>query len=328
MPPVAHSGAQAAAGGGAGARQSILPLFPLLASHHPHTRIDAALDLLDALPLAEPKSADLPYALKRLVAGLASSNDAARQGFAVALAQLTALLPDHADAARVLPQLLEATASRPGIDAREERDLLFARLVGLHALVRSGVLVRDQGPTVAERGQPWKDVILALVALANRKSWIREPSYWVVCEALRSLLEHADDDAHPWRQEAAQWAVQRLVGDARERARGWSPEKVAIVLVFQRYNVVRFLTPTVPHRVVWIPLLPHPRRFPSSDVLASAPRACAGADLICPPGRRLVDSARPDLPCRFAPRTLVALEPRRRAEGRPHDLARCRRCLE
>ncbi|GAA5868932.1 hypothetical protein JCM3774_006794 [Rhodotorula dairenensis] len=256
MPPVAQQGG--------GARQSILPLFPLLASHHPDTRIDAACDLLDALPLAHhappahaTTNADLPYALKRLVAGLASSNDAARQGFAVALAQLTALLPNQADQARVLPQLLEATASRPGIDAREERDLLFARLVGLHALVRSGVLVRlttsSQNPaaeaavTEEEAGQPWKDVILALIALANRKSWIREPSYWVVCEALRSLLEH---DSLPWRNEAVQWAVQRLVGDARERARGWSPEKVAIVLVFQRYNVdadwSTLLAPTFP----------------------------------------------------------------------------------
>ncbi|GAA5989331.1 hypothetical protein JCM10908_001261 [Rhodotorula pacifica] len=228
---------------GAGSRQSILPLFPLLASHHSHTRIDAALDLLNALPLSTQtpasspaQAADTPYALKRLVAGLASSNDAARQGFAVALAQLTALLPDQQHAAQVLPQLMEATSSRAGIDAREERDLLFARLVGLHALVRSGVLVRADGPTVAEQGQPWKDVLLALVALSNRKSWIREPSYWVVCEALRSLLEQ-DAKTVQWRDEAVQWAVQRLIGDARERARGWSPEKVAIVLVLQSYNV-------------------------------------------------------------------------------------------
>lgn len=224
-----------------GTRQSILPLFPLLASHHPHTRIDAACDLLDALPLTAEQGTnagpDTPYALKRLVAGLASSNDAARQGFAVALAQLAALLPDEQQTAKLLPQLMDATTSRAGMDAREERDLLFARLVGLHALVRSQVLVRPQGPTVADQGQPWRDVILALVALANRKSWIREPSYWVVCEALRSLLE-TDSDQVQWRDEAVQWAVQRLIGDARERSRGWSPEKVAIVLVFQSHGVV------------------------------------------------------------------------------------------
>ncbi|POY74321.1 hypothetical protein BMF94_2515 [Rhodotorula taiwanensis] len=225
-----------------GSRQSILPLFPLLASHHSHTRIDAATDLLAALPLSpEATSAhgtDLTYALKRLVAGLASSNDAARQGFAVALAQLATLLPDRDQAANLLPQLMEATTSRAGMDAREERDLLFARLVGLHALVRSGILVRPtvDASSAEPGGQAWRDVILALVTLANRKSWIREPSYWVVCEALRSLLETSDADV-PWREEAVQWAVQRLLGDARERARGWSAEKVAIVLVLQSHRV-------------------------------------------------------------------------------------------
>lgn len=215
---------------------SVLPLFPLLASHNPLTRTDAACELIRQLPLSL-QDPDTPYALRRLVAGLASSNDAARQGFAVALAQLAQALPADEDAAAVLPALLEATTSRAGMDSREERDLVFARLLGLHALVRSGVLVRPHGQA-SNAGESWKEVTLALVSLANKKSWIREPSYWVACEALRALL--AVDDAVPWKGETVQWAVQRLLGDAREKARGWSPEKVAIVLVLQSHGVVRF----------------------------------------------------------------------------------------
>ncbi|BGP29993.1 DNA-directed DNA polymerase [Rhodotorula toruloides] len=229
---------------------STLPLFPLLASHSPQTRTDAATRLIQALALSlsDPRQdPDTPYTLKRLVTGLASSNEAARQGFAVALAQLVQSLPEDSDAATVLPALIEATTSKAGMDAREERDLLFARLMGLHALVRSGVLVRAEGEA-SSAGENWKEVVLALVSLANKKTWIREPAYWVVCDALRALLEV--DDTVAWKNETVQWAVQRLLGDAREKARGWSPEKVAIVLVLQSHGVdadfATLLAPTFP----------------------------------------------------------------------------------
>ncbi|GAA6042776.1 hypothetical protein JCM8097_007471 [Rhodosporidiobolus ruineniae] len=229
-------------------RQSILPLFPLLSSHQVATRLDASHQLLAALPLSTPDSltsdADTPYALKRLIAGLASSNEAARQGFAVALAQLVALLPDER-AQHVLPQLVEQTTSKQGMDSREERDLLFARLMGLHALVRSGILTRSEG-NASNNGESWQEVVQALVTLANKKTWIREPSYWVVCEALRTLLESEAE----WKDDCVKWAVQRLVNDSREKARGWGPEKVAIVLVLQSHGVdadwTSILAPTFP----------------------------------------------------------------------------------
>ncbi|GAA5822951.1 hypothetical protein JCM11251_004433 [Rhodosporidiobolus azoricus] len=222
--------AQAASQG----RQSILPLFPLLSSHQLATRLDASIQLLSSLPLAVPTPSsdpDTPYALKRLIAGLASSNESARQGFAVALSQLVALLPDER-AQHVLPQLFEQTTSKAGMDSREERDLLFARLMGLHAIVRSGILTRSDG-AASKQGEAWQEVVQALVSLGNKKTWIREPSYWVVCEALRALL----DSEAEWKDECVKWAVQRLVNDAREKAKGWGPEKVAIVLVLQSHGV-------------------------------------------------------------------------------------------
>ncbi|GAA5941137.1 uncharacterized protein JCM15063_000657 [Sporobolomyces koalae] len=230
------------------ARQSILPLFPLLASHDQTTRLDASLSLLDSLPLPTPPphDPDTPYALKRLIAGLASSNESARQGFAVALAQLLSTLPDDL-AARVLPQFEESTnTSRSGLDPREERDLLFAKLVGSHAFVRSGILVRPEG-LAANRGESWKQIVQGLVSLANKKSWIREPSYWVICQAIDSLIRAPGSD---WKQDTIDWAVQRLINDAREKAKGWGPDKVAVVLTLEAHQIdadyKTILAPTFP----------------------------------------------------------------------------------
>ncbi|GAA5900230.1 DNA-directed DNA polymerase [Sporobolomyces salmoneus] len=228
-------------------KQSILPLFPLLASHDQTTRLDASYNLLNSLPLPTPppNDADTPYALKRLLAGLASSNESARQGFAVALTQLLATLPDE-QASKVLPQFEESTTSRTGIDAREERDLLFAKLVGSHALIRSGILVRPTGST-SNGGESWKEVVQGLVTLGNKKSWIREPSYWVICQAIESLVQAEESE---WKEETIKWTVQRLVNDAREKAKGWSPEKIAVVLTLQAHGVdtdfKSILSPTFP----------------------------------------------------------------------------------
>ena len=234
MPSASTSSANGSTPSASERKQSILPLFPLLASHDQTTRLDASYTLLNSLPLPTPppNDPDTPYALKRLIAGLASSNESARQGFAVALAQLVQTLQDQ-QAAKVLPQLEEATTPRQGTDNREERDLLFAKLVGCHALIRSGVLVRPEG-SASNQGEAWKEVVQSLMTLGNKKSWIKEPSTWVITEALKSLLESESE----WKDETVKWAVQRLVNDAREKAKGWGPDKIAIVLVLQSNGVV------------------------------------------------------------------------------------------
>lgn len=214
-------------------------MFPLLSSHDPPTRLDASLSLLTALPAlsstsaspASAEDADTPYAIKRLVTGLGSSNEASRQGFAVALTELLARLPAD-KAATVLPLILSTSTPTAGSESREERDLLFARLLGLHAVVRSGVLFRAE----QQDGESFKEVILALLALSGKKSWIREPAYWTLIESVRTLLELSQPVE--WRDEIATWVIQRLLLDSREKARGWNPEKIALVLVLQTYGVV------------------------------------------------------------------------------------------
>lgn len=217
-------------------KPSILPLFPLLSSHDTPTRLDASLSLLTALPLQATHDQDTPYALKRLVNGLGSSNEASRQGFAVALTELLARLPIE-KAQAVLPTILSTSTPNAASDSREERDLLFARLLGLHAVVRSGILF----DFTHSNGEAFKEVILALLALSGKKSWIREPAYWVLVEGIRNLLELKGKKVVPeWREEMGKWLVQRLLVDSREKARGFGPEKISLVLLLQTYGVVSF----------------------------------------------------------------------------------------
>jgi DNA polymerase phi len=222
---------------------SILPIFPLLSSHDVPTRLDASLSLLTSLPFDSTSNsgtpiedADTPYAITRLVKGLASSNEASRQGFAVALTELLARLPTELSTP-VLPLIISTSTPTSGADSREERELLFARLLGLHAVIRSGVLYR---PTSTD-GETFREVILALLALSGRKSWMKEPAYWVIIEGVRTLLELVGENIPGWKEAELAWCLQRLVNDSREKSKGFSAEKIALVLVLQAYGIVRRL---------------------------------------------------------------------------------------
>ncbi|KAK4058782.1 DNA-directed DNA polymerase [Microbotryomycetes sp. JL221] len=232
---------------------SILPLFPLLSSHDLPTRLDASVSLLSTLPVAGPSSSgstsngstDVQYTIKRLVTGLGSANEAARPGFATALTELLSRLP-HAEAAAVLPVIISSSTPTNSSDSKEERELLFGRLFGLHAFLRSGIPTSPQ----AQDEELFKEVILALVALSNKKSWIKESAYWVIVQAVRDLQQLQGKKAPKFKNDAISWVAQRLLVDAREKGRGWTPEKVALVLALQSYETdIDFksvLAPTFP----------------------------------------------------------------------------------
>ncbi|KAK4053864.1 DNA-directed DNA polymerase [Microbotryomycetes sp. JL201] len=232
---------------------SILPLFPLLSSHDLPTRLDAAVSLLSTLPAiastsqtpAAGSSADTEYTVKRLVTGLGSANEAARQGFATALTELLSRLP-HQDAAATLPVIISASTPNAGSDSKEERELLFGRLFGLHAFLRSGVATSTQ----ADDEELFKEAISALVSLANKKTWIRESAYWVIVDAVRSLLALKGTKAPKFKAAALAWAAQRVLNDPREKSRGMTPDNIALVLVLQSVQTdidfKSILSPTFP----------------------------------------------------------------------------------
>lgn len=240
-PSTSHTGG--GGGGGVERKQSILPLFPLLASHDESTRLSASYNLLSSLPLnpLKPNDTDLEYSLKRLLAGLTSSNESARQGFAVALTQLLSQLKESPQEIRqVLIKFEQATnGNKNGLDHREERDLFFAKLVGSHAIIRSGILYKQQDGG----GEDWKEIVGGLVSLGNKKTWLKEPTTWVICQAIQDLAQlPATEEESDWKRDCLNWAVQRLVNDSREKAKGWGPDKLSIVLTLKSNNVVSHLS--------------------------------------------------------------------------------------
>lgn len=95
----------------------------------------------------DPKAARLAYSLKRLVGGLASSRDAARQGFAVALTTLLKTFKEDVSLSEVWEKV-ESLLNAEGASKQEERDVLFGRLFAILALVRSGRLYTEEGTQV------------------------------------------------------------------------------------------------------------------------------------------------------------------------------------
>ncbi|ORY26447.1 hypothetical protein BCR33DRAFT_859122 [Rhizoclosmatium globosum] len=111
-------------------------------------------------------SGEIAYALKRLIRGLSSSRDGARQGFTLALAELLGFLKeDHAFSAALIVDLIESlnvlTASVKG---QEEREMYFARIFGLHAIVQSGLLTAPQ--TTADQ-KDWVPAVISSVVEAG-----------------------------------------------------------------------------------------------------------------------------------------------------------------
>ncbi|XP_033119556.1 myb-binding protein 1A-like protein, partial [Anneissia japonica] len=107
---------------------------------------------------------DVIYALQRLVKGLASSRQGARQGYATALAELLALLPviSLKEVFVLIKNHLHSKTSK-----QEEREHLFGQVFAYIAVVQSGRLQ-------AEDGKYTVNVLAKLKAFADKKSYLQE----------------------------------------------------------------------------------------------------------------------------------------------------------
>ena len=238
---------------------SIVPLFSLLASHDPVTRADSCATLVRALGQRDPASpsagskgdGDLGYALDRLTAGLASHNPHATLGFAVALCTLL-----DSSAASSSGLMMSAHRTRDTLDrivdppaaaahdrdgrggGADERASLFARLAGLHALLRADAFTHTPEQTTTE----FSKVAQALVALARKKSWLAQPAYWSLCDVVKRLLSTTSTTTsttttdESWRLECVKQVLQLAFLDGRERGRALTPDKLALVLTVRLYG--------------------------------------------------------------------------------------------
>lgn len=116
------------------------------------------------------------------------------------------------------------------MSGQEERDVLFARLFGLKAIINSGLLFRVK-PLSSSSTSPgslkaFETVMTELLELGESKSWLKESSWWT----LDSLLEHLLSSSVSWKEEAFGSILNRVyIGD-----KSWGPEKVAFTLRLQK----------------------------------------------------------------------------------------------
>ena len=130
-------------------KNKFLGLFWDLASEDQSKRLAAATSIVahvDACEKAEvagsnTKASDTEYTLKRLVRGLSSSREAARQGFATCLCEIIKF--PSISVAEALTTIDECTQVSGSMKGAEERDMLFGKLFGYIAIIRSGRLSNE-----------------------------------------------------------------------------------------------------------------------------------------------------------------------------------------
>ncbi|EKM55908.1 uncharacterized protein PHACADRAFT_256841 [Phanerochaete carnosa HHB-10118-sp] len=116
---------------------------------------------------------------------------------------------------------------------QEERDVLFARLFGLTAVIQSGLLVRNTPVPTSASSQPaasdlanFQEVLSQLLSLGEKKSWIRESAWWTIGLAIDALGQ----SGVPWKHDAFDATIKTTFAENK----AWSPEKIALALKLQK----------------------------------------------------------------------------------------------
>ncbi|KAI5124484.1 hypothetical protein M0805_003011 [Coniferiporia weirii] len=174
-------------------------------------------------------AADVAYAIRRLIRGLASPRESSRLGFAVALTELLARI-DTVSCQQILVLLKNASQTTSSMSGQEERDMLFARLFGLKSIIQSGLIFRQKplrtSSTSSSSLKAYEIFLTELLALGEKKSWLRESCWWTLTSAVDAL----NSSDVPWKRAAFDMLFDRIfVGDKL-----WSPEKVALMLKLQK----------------------------------------------------------------------------------------------
>ncbi|KAK0503113.1 DNA polymerase phi-domain-containing protein [Armillaria luteobubalina] len=234
-----------------------LPLFWNLSSSSKKERIDASVKLISSLeqfqaqfakdssdtsedesqeddkidPLDKYNAHDVSYSVRRLVRGLASPRESSRLGFSVALTELLSRILTFT-CAQILSLIMDSTKTQKSMTGQEERDVLFARLFGITAVIQSGLFIRTDplpesasSSTSASSLQSFKDIVSELVALGEKKSWLRESAWWTILLALEAL----SSSGVAWKEEGVEYSIETTLGNNSQ----WTPEKVALMLKLQ-----------------------------------------------------------------------------------------------
>uniref|UniRef100_M4BXI5 Uncharacterized protein n=1 Tax=Hyaloperonospora arabidopsidis (strain Emoy2) TaxID=559515 RepID=M4BXI5_HYAAE len=203
-----------------------LKLFWTLAESDRNMRTQAAAQLLAHLKLSPKQDTEVQYTLKRLVRGLASSRDAARQGFSSALSSLLTAFPQLLKLQETHELLREAMEMHSSMKPMEQREHMFGRLFGLLALHRSGRLKTDLPLLVT--------VVKELLDMAAFKRWFRETCY----EAALTLLVDVPAELFLADLAATVHSLLQIQGSKDSNDQGveaWNADQVLLAVGVQRY---------------------------------------------------------------------------------------------
>ncbi|KAK4378537.1 hypothetical protein RND71_000399 [Anisodus tanguticus] len=126
----------------------------------------------------------LRYAVRRLIRGVSSSRECARQGFALGMTVLVGAVPCiKVDALlKLIVELLEFSSSMKGQDIK---DCLLGRLFAYGAIARSGRLTLEW---TADKNTPYiKEFVGSLVSLAAKKTYLQESAVSIILELVDKL---------------------------------------------------------------------------------------------------------------------------------------------
>ncbi|KAK4756143.1 hypothetical protein SAY87_006270 [Trapa incisa] len=130
----------------------------------------------------------LRYAIRRLIRGVSSSRECARQGFALGLALLVDTIPSiKVDAILKLSvDLLEVSSSMKG---QEVKDCLLGRLFVYGALSRTSRMVNEW---LADKSTPCiKEYTSIILSLSAKKRYLQEPAVCILLELIEKLPSEA-----------------------------------------------------------------------------------------------------------------------------------------
>ncbi|KAL3158646.1 hypothetical protein ABBQ32_011390 [Trebouxia sp. C0010 RCD-2024] len=112
------------------------------------------------------QSPSLVYGVKRLVRGLGSGRQGARQGYALALGKLLSDVPDHTlpvdQVLKVMSSELDVSGQAKGTEAHDQ---MLGKIFGFAAIVRCKRAMDQETATKCAEG---------LIQIANKKSFLRE----------------------------------------------------------------------------------------------------------------------------------------------------------
>ena len=136
---------------------------------------------------------------------------------------------DTVTCGQIMNLVLDASKTQGSMSGQEERDNLFARLFGITSIIHSGLITRNgtlpTSSTSASSLESYESVVSTLIALGEKKSWLRESAWWALISAVEAL---AKSDVG-WKEQGVEVTFDTIY----VKGSGWTPEKLALTSKLQ-----------------------------------------------------------------------------------------------